>query len=469
MEPKPGHLTPDAFYKYVKCPNWVYWDIFGDPKEKGDVPEMMKNLREQGLLHEKEVIREMFGDCQEMPVSGKAEEQFAATLKAMKKGKTICQGTLMDGDWVGRPDLLIPKREPSKLGKWTYEAVDIKSAYALSDAHKYQLTFYALLLEKIQGSRPETGKIINADRQTLEFPISEAYADFFDILGRILAIRGGQKPDPFFTSACKDSPWFATCRKEAEAQDDVSLVYKLYKNEYRKLKEAGYRTLTAVATADSEALFSEVRGISEARLERIRLQAKALHEKKIIRIGNPDLPEKKEELHFDIEGDPLLGVEYLFGLLIRQGKKEEYKCFLAEKPEDEGKAWLEFCDFIEGWVGTPIYHYGWYEHDVIRRLSAKYGISEKAAEALGFANMIDLVKVVQRSAIFPLYFYSLKDLCKHLGFKWRAEDASGANSVLWFQEWLEKGNRKKLQKIIDYNEDDVRATAFLKDWLVKGE
>ena len=93
----------------------------------------------------------------------------------------------------------------------------------------------------------------------------------------------------------------------------------------------------------------------------------------------------------------------------------------------------------------------------------------EAAEALDHSNMIDLNRILQKSVIFPLYFLSLKDVCRYLGFNWRAEDASGANSVLWFQNWLESGDRKVLQKIIDYNEDDVRATLFLKDWLVKGE
>jgi uncharacterized protein len=165
----------------------------------------------------------------------------------------------------------------------------------------------------------------------------------------------------------------------------------------------------------------------------------------------------------------MIGVEYLHGVLIRRDGQEEYKAFAAEDPADEGRAWAEFCDFIEGYAGTPIYHYGWYELDAIRRLSAKHGISRKAAEALDPANMIDLNRVVQRCVIFPLYFYSLKDVAKHLGFRWRASDASGANSVLWFQEWCDRKDPALFRKIVEYNEDDVRATALLKDWLVSGK
>lgn len=465
MERTPGHLTASDFYKYVKCPSWLYWDIFGDPSLKSDVSPMMAKLREGGVEHEKEVIEDM-GPFEEMEEGGDADELAAATLAAMKEGKIIYQGTLKDGDWVGRPDLLIPHESPSNLGEWTYEAVDIKSAFSLNDVHKYQLTFYALLLEKVQGVMPRTGKIINARKETLEFDIQETYSEFFEILGKILEIRAGEKPEPYLVSGAKESPWYDMLLKEVVEADDLSRIYKLYRKEYRRLRDAGYDTVAQLAGTDFDTLDQTVGGISTGRLTRIHLQAKALAKGETIRIGEPDLPTEGAELHFDIEGDPFLGVEYLFGLLIRKDGKEEYRTFLAEDPEDEEEAWTAFCDFIEDWAGTPIYHYGWYELDVIRRLSARYGISIAAAEALDRANMIDLNRLIQHTVIFPLHFYSLKDVCKHLGFAWRADDASGANSVLWFQEWLDGQDRKMLQKIIDYNEDDVRATAYLKDWLV---
>ena len=463
------HLTPDAFYKHAKCPNWLYWDLFGDQAKKGEVPAMLQRLREDGVLHEKQVI-ESLGEFEEVPSEGDADALSATTLALMKRGvSTIYQGTLKDGDWVGRPDLLVRVQGVSDFGDWMYEAVDIKSSRQLNDTHKMQMTFYALLLKKIQGVKPEEGKIINVDREWLAFPIEEAESAFFDALDKIIAIRAGEKPEALFTSACKDSPWYGECKREAEERDDIGLIYKIYKSEYRRLREAGYETLTHFAEADLETVQDTVAGISDHRIARLHLQAQSLHEKKIVRIEEPGLPPVETELFFDIEGDPMIGVEYMHGLLVRENGVDRYEVFTAEKPEDEGKAWLAFCDFMEKYEGTPIYHYGWYELDAIKRLSAKYGISHKAASALDRANMIDLNRVVQHSVIFPLYFYSLKDLAKHLGFRWRATDASGANSVLWFQEWCEKGDPALLQKITDYNEDDVRATAFLKDWLVSGK
>ncbi len=115
----------------------------------------------------------------------------------------------------------------------------------------------------------------------------------------------------------------------------------------------------------------------------------------------------------------------------------------------------EFIMYIERHIDSPIYHYGWFEKVVINRFAAKYGISEIAREALD-RNMIDLLELLRPSVIFPLSFYSLKDIASYIGFKWRSDDASGANSVLWFEEWFEDKSKKDLlQKIYHSLHPDI--------------
>ncbi|MBI4120234.1 MAG: ribonuclease H-like domain-containing protein, partial [Parcubacteria group bacterium] len=81
---------------------------------------------------------------------------------------------------------------------------------------------------------------------------------------------------------------------------------------------------------------------------------------------------------------------------------------------------------------------------------------------------------VVESVVLPLYFYSLKDVARYLGFEWQSEDAGGAESVVWYNDWLasrgpdgQAGDQKIMDKIIHYNEDDVQATLFVKEWLEK--
>jgi len=196
-------------------------------------------------------------------------------------------------------------------------------------------------------------------------------------------------------------------------------------------------------------------------------------------LGSPkEISDHQLKLYFDIEGNPLLDIDYLFGIWVsgdpnrlyapkinvRFYEEEEgyFVYFLAEHPNEEGSMWKAFLE----WVAVlpdeySVFHYANYEKTHPRKLSGRYCGSE-ALEA--FQNhLIDLQKVVEQSAIFPLYFYSIKDLAKSrfINFKWRHQKAGGGQSVFWYDQWLATGDRTILEDIVNYNEDDVRATEAL--------
>jgi predicted RecB family nuclease len=61
--------------------------------------------------------------------------------------------------------------------------------------------------------------------------------------------------------------------------------------------------------------------------------------------------------------------------------------------------------------------------------------------------------------------YALKSIARWLGFTWRNSSANGAQCICWYNQWLETGDRTYLDAIIEYNEDDCRATYVVKEWL----
>jgi uncharacterized protein len=480
----PPRITATMFYKHLRCPHWVYWDIHGDESDKAEVNELTQKIWEHGVVHEKEVVGH-YGDFDEVPEYGDENDLFERTAELMVKGsKIIYHGRLIDGAWVGVPDLLfktsLPLGRRSKLGDYIYEPYDIKSSYIerpedVKDEYRFQLAFYALILEKIQGVRPEYGHLIDAEMRTVDVRINEVLDDFHLTLREIEKIIAGEKPAPFLASACKESPWFALCKRDAEACDDICLIYKIRRSDHAKLYDAGVKTVTELATANIDDLVESVEGMSRRKLESLQRQARALHEKKLIVIQKNPLPTAPTELYFDIEGDPLRGVEYLFGMLVVKGKKAKgkYEYFLAPTPDDEKTAWYEFLEFVRILPSdAPIFHYGTYERTVVNRLKNRYGGDERAIEKLE-KQMFNLLTTVCESVALPVYFYSLKDIAKQLGFKWRHKAAGGANSITWYEQYLELKDAKKtaakakkiLQDIIDYNEDDVRATLHLKRWL----
>jgi uncharacterized protein len=112
-----------------------------------------------------------------------------------------------------------------------------------------------------------------------------------------------------------------------------------------------------------------------------------------------------------------------------------------------------------------VYHYAKYEKTHLKSLTEEYGGSV-SLEKFQF-KLVDLHKVIEKTILFPLYFYSIKDIAKSifLNFKWRHQKAGGGQSVFWYEQWLETSNREILEDIINYNEDDVRATECLFLWL----
>jgi predicted RecB family nuclease len=54
-----------------------------------------------------------------------------------------------------------------------------------------------------------------------------------------------------------------------------------------------------------------------------------------------------------------------------------------------------------------------------------------------------------------------------LGFNWQDETPSGAFSIQWFNELIETGDQRILNRLLVYNEDDCKATMVLKEALEK--
>ncbi len=458
-----GRITEKTFYQYIKCPNWVYFGAHAFEKKIHD--PLMEKLIDDGLMDEKQ--RELISDRKEV-VEVRAEdpdEAFQQTVSYMAEGRqTIFHPVLIDKHFVGHPDLLERVEGRSAFGSYYYVAVDLKRSRFLKDEFKFQGCFYAELLERIQKTKPVSGYVINPDKQVITYLLSEFAGEYELTLSEIEKIMAGSRPVHFVTSGCKQSPWFAHCLEESKACDDLSLLNRVWRQEVQRLQVADVKTISQLALASVSDLERLVPDVNPGRLEIMRDQAVAIKEQRHIVRQSIEFPHARTELFFDIESDPLRDFDYLFGVLCVENGHESYHPFFAASPAQEQELWQEFVGFIERHIDAPIYHYGWFEQEVVARFMHRYGISAFAREALE-RNLIDLLELLRPAVIFPLPFYSLKDIASYLGFAWRSENASGANSVMWFEQWLNKKNQKLIQKILEYNEDDVRATHHLKRWL----
>ncbi len=481
-------ITPSMFYQYAACPHWLWYDRYGDPARKGDMPELARKLLEQGVVREQEYLKGL--DVQAV-LTIDMETAAAQTRALMAQGAPrIYQGVIeaeIEGAlWRGRPDLLERKPGRSSFGDWMYAPCDIKSSHTIHDTQALQLAFYALVLQRVQGVRPHAASIINVDSERLPLALEPRLLAKCRATARTVAgIVQGEKPPLRLTSKCKQSPWFKECVRAAEEAQDVALLYGADPRALSALRAAGVRTVRDAALMDA-ARMPEIPYAPPPTLERLKLQARSLRDGSVIWRAAPDLPDAPLKIHFDIEGDPLLDLEYLFGFWITgdperryakigqmrdQGAEGYYLYFLAERPEDQDRMWKEFLDWTDLLPDPPsfvVYHFADYERARTLRLAKE--IEDRPSFRRFASRYVDLFAVVKKSVVFPLYFYSIKDIAKSkfLNYHWRHAKAGGAQSVFWYEQWLETGDRAVLRDIVDYNEDDVVATEYLCRWLGEG-
>ena len=461
-------LRAEHFYKFFQCPHWIWYDIYGDAKQKKHVPPLLDMIYKGKMVGAESVLKnhkkfeeikpELFRDL---------DEAFMATLEMMKQGKNIYHGVLMSENWVGIPDLLEARPGKSEFGDWEYVVYDAQSSLELRDENKFQLIFYSLILERLQGKRPKEAYTIDPQGNERSFLVEDFVEQFHLTRLQIEKILDGQKPPPFLKSGCKRTPWYSLCIEETRGCNDVSLIYKLSQADQRRLYDIGITTVGDMANADVNDLQSKLEDWSFDKLVRFNNQAKVLISGEPMITRKPEFPEVKHEVYFDIESDPTKDIDYLLGIVVKDTTKSsepEYKYFLAKNKEEEPEIWKKFLDFLVTLEDFVIYHYAFYERQVFDRLVLRYGAPSTLVNKFK-ENTIDLHLKVVESVVLPLYFYSLKDVAKYFGYKWNSPDAGGAESVVWFSEWLDKKDDSILKKILKYNEDDVRATLLIKEWL----
>lgn len=491
-------FIPSLFFEYATCPDWIWFDRYGDQQLKGEIPELAQKLLEQGVLHEEEYIADLDVTSVDAPAG---ELAYQTTVELMKQGVPyIYQGAIrMSTETVhyqGRPDLLEKRSGHSAFGEYYYTPIDIKNSTDLKREHWLQLTLYAMILENVQQRFPNEVAIINRDKIRIDYTLTETHRTKTQAqVNEIISVMQGQKPPLKLVSKCKNSPWFQQCIRQAENANDIALIYKLDSRASQGLRQLSIHTVTQLAELNPDHL-PKIPHLSAHTLQRAQAQARSLMTGEIIWRAEPHISDSALKIYFDIEGDPLLQVEYLFGFWVvgdplgkyaKFGQVRDYPdegkyyiYFIAEHPDDESTMWQQFRQWVNSLPEEYlVYHFADYERSRTKGLAVEYETTPdtqfdaqpdtQPALTRFFDALVDLSKVVQSSVIFPLYFYSIKDIAKSkfVDYRWRHPKAGGAQSIFWYEKWLETGDRQVLDDIINYNEDDVVATEYLHQWLMQ--
>lgn len=344
-------------------------------------------------------------------------------------------------------------------------------------------------------SRSEGSKSRSAlERYDHEFDFRLAVVD--------VAARAAENPAPaplvrpVIIKECENCPWFDYCLAEV-GPDDASantLIYRLDTREWLALDRLGVHTINDLAqlAMDDPRLADYWPEVTHQDRADKRLQSAI--ERARLRVagewfgrtstGPIDVPRADVEVDFDIEWDTDMGI-YLWGFLVNDRVAQtvaeyqpsdwepmardariaiarvaiDYLSALALDAQEQGKSLL-------------VYHYASVEITNVRALIAQMDSPElpTVEEWAAFTDryFCDLLPIVKQNLI-GVAGHGLKVIAtKGAGFNWRDEDPGGLQSQDWLvdarsnDEVVAAEARRRLR---EYNHDDVRATAAVREWL----
>ena len=518
-------LTPTELANFLECNHRTVLDRLvraGKLERPGqnEIERQLLSLR--GDAHEKSVLSHYRAAGLEVfsvpPNPGNPAAAAEATLAAMERGAdVIYQGTLLNGDWLGRPDFLV-KRSVGRETRWAhhYEVVDAKLARVAKASAVLQLCAYTEQLASIQGFIPEAFYIVPGHESA---PVALRVADYmayyrtarrrFEAFSARLTEDDPTYPEP--VEHCDVCPWWKRCEDRRRGDDHLSLVANITRRQRDRLEAQGIATLGALAALPASEVLEGLDTLPRLR-EQAELQARARadHEPHFRLLGDADRkplrmppgakpklvglealpPPTPGDLFFDLEGDAFVeggGLEYLFGLLelgapllddfsTRDAPGEpRYFARWARNPAEEKLAFEAVVDRIvrgrDEFRRLHVYHFGHRESDALKKLSCRHKTREAEVDQLLRERvLVDLYPIVRHAVVASVEGYTLKQLEPLHGFSRTTELRGAARALQRYGFWLETRDPEldpagTERDIESYNREDCFSTWKLRDWL----
>ena len=480
-------LTDDSLFHYQRCHRRAFLDLYGDRHRRDPPSDYLLKLRQDSLHHQEQVWQSFpSGDRPQFP-AGDWRQGAAATLALMAAGVEVIQrGVLLapSGDpsveLVSQPDLLIKREGWSCWGNWHYVPIDIKLGKKPKLDYQLITTYHAYLLSAVQGVWPAHSYLALRDGKLYGVEVERLTLSLQALIRRCgEKLRAPSPPELFIShSRCDLCPWLSRCYTEARAINHLSLLPGVTPARYDLLKQHQRVSLTDLAQADPGQL-AHWPGFGEQVAEKLVHQAQSWLQDQAMPRSAPgaphgfplwpeDLPSGEVELFFDIEAAPDQNLIYLHGVLVVNHRTgvETFHALLAETHHHQHRVWQEFLELVHSYPYAPIYHFCPYEAQTVRKLGQLYGTPRRQIDQL-LDRFFDVHRSVTESVTLPIESYALKHIARWMGFNWRDEGANGAQSICWYNAWVETGDRSYLEAILRYNEDDCRATYQVKRWLTE--
>jgi predicted RecB family nuclease len=365
-----------------------------------------------------------------------------------------------------------------------------------------QLCFYAEAIEATTGRLPELLRIELGSGRSETVRVADVLAYWRRLRGQLatLLTQGAEvdtRPKP--CDHCQFCEFELVCEAQWRAADSLVHVAGLRSADRLTLQQNGVTTIAALAELDRDiTTLDPARRDTFVRQARLQVQARNAPDEKPPfelletrastdpladdldardQIGFAALPAPDDgDVFLDFEGHPFWHADaelfFLFGLIERSPAGAwEFKGFWAHTKEEEAVATKALIDHLaERRAQFPdmhVYHYNHTERSSLERLVKEHGVAELALEQLiTTGQFVDLLPIVKGAMQVGVEGYGLKHIERLTDYERGHDIDKGSGAVVEYEAWMRSREQPMLDRIAAYNEDDVRATRELRDWLV---
>ncbi|MGM1058226.1 TM0106 family RecB-like putative nuclease [Saccharothrix sp. Mg75] len=317
--------------------------------------------------------------------------------------------------------------------------------------------------------------------------LAEYDSRFSDRLAVAAAAATGAQPlaRPSRIVECRSCPWWPVCEGDLREARDVSLVVR--GEDAVALRKVGVVTVDDLARLDPAEPVTPLVGMLHA--DAVVLARAWLRDLTVVRrVPSMDVPRADVEVDVDMESFGDLGA-YMWGCLLSGadvGEEPGYRAFATWEPlpcDDEARSFAEFWGWLTGVRlrararGLTFRAYCYNELAENRwllgsaqRFKGRPGIPTVAQvrEFISSDAWVDLFGIVQQQFLCA-HGKGLKTIAPVAGFRWRDPEAGGENSMRWYRDAVgvdgQTPDPDQARRLLEYNEDDVRATHALRAWM----
>jgi uncharacterized protein len=496
-------LSATAIANFLTCQHLTALDraeAAGELKKEFFPDPGLELLIRLGLEHEQaylKTLREEGLGIVEISTEMSRTDALAATNAALRAGvDVVYQPVFQDGDSYGRADFVKRVDKPSDLGNWSYEVIEAKLARSTKVRAVIQLCHYSLLLSKIQGADPDWMHVVLGGGTLPEKFLTSHYLAYFrKIKGEYeeaSAYSNSTYPEP--NEHCRVCDWYGQCDRQWRADDSLTLVANISRNQRKALGERDISTLTALAELTLP-VTPKIERIGKQALLNIREQARVQLEGRnstqpIYEFLEPIEPERglaklpphsAADIFLDFESAPFAfgdGLEYLFGVITNSGEPSRepiYEATWAFNRAEEKRTFEKFMTWVmKRWAATPemhIYHYAPYEQTAIKRLAGRHScFVDEIDRLLRGGVFVDLFQVVRQGLRASVESYSIKKLERFYGFTRDRALPEATRALESLETFFSLGETNFDLGVIrdtveEYNRDDCVSALRLRDWL----